>query len=169
MAETSVKKFLDHDGLTHIIEKLYARGFKGMGLSHEDFTAELKAKLNSTATTEGIAQLERRMTGLETVINSDGTADGDSVINKLNEVFAFLADVSSDQKLKALLAGKMDATAVTLADGVITINGESITPLTEHQSLAAYALKSYVDGELAKKVNASAAITNAEIDAIISA
>lgn len=113
-------KYLDYAGLEYIITKLYERGFNGMGLSHEDFTAELQTRLsdlyntlkdfdpNSVASDSTLTQLQAKVNGLEAVINSAGTADGDKIINKLNEVFAFLADVSSDDKLKAILDGKVD-------------------------------------------------------------
>ncbi len=113
-------KYLDYAGLEYIITKLYERGFNGMGLSHEDFTAELKTRLSglydtlkdfdpsTVASDSTLTQLQAKVNGLEAVINSAGTADGDKIINKLNEVFAFLADVSSDDKLKAILDGKVD-------------------------------------------------------------
>ncbi|MCM1369863.1 MAG: hypothetical protein NC204_05765 [Candidatus Amulumruptor caecigallinarius] len=231
MAETTVKKYLDLEGLQHLIEKLYSRGFKGMGLSKNDFTDALLAKLNSTATTEGMEEINTRLATLETLIN----ADKDGTINKFNEIVAFLAGIADSSTLEGILsakanksdvytkseaegtfvtpaqqsealapyakteavntglAKKLDITdynkgieakadkATTLAgygitdakiaNGVITLGGASITPLTQHQSLSDYAKTADVNASLADKVNAAdiVALTNTEIDAIINA
>lgn len=45
-------KMMDSNGLRHFAEKLYRRDFKGMGLSHVDFTEDLKNKLLSAPTSE---------------------------------------------------------------------------------------------------------------------
>lgn len=206
----ATKKFLDYAGVQHLIGKLKTRQFAGMGLSAEDFTSELKGQLvalyakledfdpDSVAADSTLATLQQKVDGLAAIINSAGTDDGDTVINKLNEVFAFLADLSSDQKLKAIVDGKADK-ATTLAgygitdakieNGTITLGAKTITPLTEHQSLAAYAKTADVNAaigecakktemdltindinaELANKMNAAdiLAITSDEIDSII--
>lgn len=199
----ATQKFLDYAGVEHLIGKLKTRQFAGMGLSTEDFTSELKDQLvalnakletfdpNSVASDATLTTLQSKVDGLAAIINSGNTDDGDKVINKLNEVFAFLADLSSDSKLKAIVDGKADK-ATTLAgygitdakieNGTVSIGGKSITPLTEHQSLAAYAKTADVNTELAKcakteametalagKLNTSdiVAITNSEIDSVI--
>lgn len=206
----ATKKFLDYAGVQHLIGKLKTRQFAGMGLSAEDFTSELKGQLvalnaklenfdpDSVAADSTLATLQQKVDGLAAIINNAGTDDGDTVINKLNEVFAFLADLSSDQKLKAIVDGKADK-ATTLAgygitdakieNGTVSIGGKSITPLTEHQSLAAYAktadVIAVIDGcvkqtemdltiqdinaQIEQKMNAAdiVAITSDEIDSII--
>lgn len=167
-------KFLDYAGLEHIIGKLKNRQFNGQGLSKEDFTTELKGQLTAlqeklgsfdpsgVATDTNLAALQTKVDGIVAIINSEGTADGDKIINKLNEVFAFLADVSSDTKLKAIVDGKADK-ATTLAgygitdakieDGVVTLGAQTITPLTEHQDLSAYAKSADVANDLTGKVD----------------
>lgn len=92
-------KFLSENGLKKFVEILYARGFQGMGLSQENFTSELKAKLESTATTEGMAQLSAKVTALEALIN----ADSSGAIDKFNEIVAFLAGISDTKTLDGLL------------------------------------------------------------------
>lgn len=197
------KKYLDLAGLQSLVDKLMAREFKGMGLSHVDFTAEQNTRLNalheklsafdpsSVATDTNLAALQDKVNGLAAIINSEETPDGNKIIDKLNEVFAFLADVSSDDKLKALLDGKADKattlagygiTDAKIANGVITLGTQSITPLTEHQSLAAYAKTADVNTGLAAKADKTAtetalagkvddadlvAITSAEIDTML--
>ncbi len=96
-------KYLDYAGLQHIIEKLYARGFNGMGLSHEDFTAELKAKYDALAaasSVEDLTALFNRVTALEKLVE----ADSDQVINKFNEIVSFLAGIEQGSGLKQMLA-----------------------------------------------------------------
>lgn len=92
-------KFLSENGLKKFVEILYARGFQGMGLSQENFTSELKAKLESTATTEGMAQLSAKVTALEALIN----ADSSGAIDKFNEIVTFLAGISDTETLDGLL------------------------------------------------------------------
>lgn len=185
-------KYLDYAGLTHIINKLKTRDFNGQGLSKEDFTTELKTQLTAlntklkdfdpsgVATDTNLSALQTKVDGLVAIINQEGTADGDKIINKLNEVFAFLAGVSSDDKLNAILSEKADKsttlegygiTDAKIEDGTVTLGAQSITPLTEHQSLAAYAKTSDMNAALAGKLDSSdvTAITNAEIDALIAA
>lgn len=183
-------KFLDYACLEHIIGKLKNRQFNGMGLSKEDFTTELKGQLaalqakladfdpTSVSTNANLEALQSKVNGLAAIINSEETADGDKVVNKLNEVFAFLAELSSDDKLKALLDGKADKSTTLagygiadakIADGTITLGAQSIKPLTEHQSLEAYATTSAMNSALEGKLNSAdiTAVTTAEIDALI--
>jgi len=187
-------KYLTLEGLQHFVEKLYARGFNGLGLSQENFTTALLNKLNSTATTEGMAELTARVAAVEALIESD--ADG--AINKFNEIVKFLegiANAEGDDNLKKILAAKANS-ATTLAgygindakivDGTITLGGATITPLTAHQDISGKVDKEagkglsandYTDADkaavdtIADKLNAAdiVAITNAEIDTILNA
>lgn len=97
MAET--KKFLDYAGLQHFVEKLYARGFKGMGLSQQNFTTELLNKLNSTATAEGLSQLTEQVNQLSALIE----ADSDGAINKFNEIVTFLNGIEDSKTLDGMM------------------------------------------------------------------
>ena len=183
-------KFLDYAGLEYIIGKLKNRQFNGMGLSVEDFTTELKSQLTALQTklgsfdpstvssSENLQALQSKVDGLAAIINSSETDDGDKIINKVNEIFAFLAELSSDTKLKALLDSKADK-STTLAgygiedakinNGTITLGGQSIKPLTEHQSLADYAKTSEMNKALESKLNTTdvVAIATTEIDSLI--
>ena len=185
-------KYLDYAGLGHIIAKLNGRTFNGRGLSAEDFTTELKGQLvalqaklkdfdpSSVATDSTLQALQTKVNGLEAVINSAGTDDGNKIIDKLNEVFAFLADVSSDEKLKAILDGKVDkvtgkglstndytneekALVATIGDKVDKVAGKGLSS-NDYTNADKAAVATIGD-----KLDASdiVAITEAEIDALI--
>lgn len=100
MAET-VKKFLDYEGLQYLLGKMLSGDINGKGLSTNDFTDEMLTKLNGTATTEGLADLTTR---LQTLEGHFGT-DSDKVINKFQEIVAFLAGIESTETLDGLLSG----------------------------------------------------------------
>lgn len=166
-------KFLDYAGLEYFVGKLKNRQFNGQGLSKEDFTTELKTQLialqtklgsfdpSGVATDTNLAALQTKVDGLVAIINAEGTADGDKIINKLNEVFAFLAELSSDEKLSAILAGKVDK-----VEGKGLSSNDYTT--AEKEQVAKIAT---METTLSGKLNSEdvAAITNAEIDAMISA
>lgn len=148
MAETSVKKFLDVAGLQHIIEKLYARGFNGMGLSQENFTSALLAKLNSTATTEGMSELNTRLSALEALIETDK----DGAINKFNEIVAFLNGVEDTKTLEGILSAKANSADVyTRAEA----DGKFATPAAVDTKLEPYAKSADFDTALSKKANSA--------------
>lgn len=166
-------KYLDYAGLEHIIGKLKNRKFNGQGLSTEDFTPELKTNVialhdklkdfdpSGVASDTNLADLKAKVDGLVAIINAEGAADGDKLINKLNEVFAFLSDLSSDDKLKAILEGKVSAEP---GKGLSTNDYTN----SEKEQVAKIAS---IQEDVAKKLNSTdvVSITNDEIDSIISA
>lgn len=175
-------KYLDYAGLEHIVGKLYARGFKGMGLSHEDFTAELKAKYDALAAASSVEDLQAlftRVDELEALID----ADKDGAINKFNEIVAFLAGITESQTLDGIVgniatqvadakkAGTDAASALetykTVADGkfVAKVSGKGLS--TNDYTTA----EKNAVATISAKLNAAdiAAITTAEIDTIVNA
>ena len=168
-------KYLDYAGFGHFIGKLKNGEVFGKGLSANDLTNDLLAKLNATVDTTTYNALKAKVEALEALFTAD--TNEDKVIDKVNEVFSFLAGLSSDAKLKALLDGKADS-ATTLAGygitdakidaGVITLGNNTIKPLTTHQSLADYAktadVNSALDGKV-DKVDGKALSTNDYTDA----
>ncbi len=164
-------KYLDYAGLEHIIGKLKNRDFNGQGLSHEDFTAELKIQLaglytklkdfdpSGVASDTNLTNLQNKVDGLVAIINNEGAEDGDKIINKLNEVFAFLSDLSSDDKLAAILSGKVN----TEAGKGLSSNDYTDSEKADVAKIAA------IQTEVGKKVSKDeiSSITNAEIDALI--
>ena len=185
-------KYLDYAGLEHLIQKLYARGFKGMGLSQENFTSELKAKydaLVAASSVEDLTALFNRVDAIESIIEKDT----DGAINKFNEIVDFLADIADDTTLKGILAAKANTADVynkTDADSKFMTSAQveaALTPYAKttdvntelakkanatdvNTELAKKADTETMTTELGKKLNASdvTAITNTEIDAMIS-
>lgn len=172
MAENA-KKFLDYEGLQYFIGKLVAGEVKGKGLSANDFTDELLAKLNSTATTAGLESLTTDVNKLKALIE----ADSDGAINKFNEIVAFLAGIEDTKTLNGLLgdistqiAGKVspaDLKAATFAAGKFTAKG--YTPTTAATINVPTNTSHLTNDSNFITLNDVPAITNAEIDALIAA
>lgn len=93
-------KYLDLTGLQTLLNKLFAREFKGLGLSTNDFTNAMKAKLESLSSPEDLTALAAKVASLEALV----AADSDGVINKFNEIVSFLAGLGDDKTLNSLLA-----------------------------------------------------------------
>lgn len=158
MADTA-KKFLDYEGLQYLVEKLLSGQVKGKGLSTNDLTDALVAKINSTATSEGMAELADRLDEVEALINSDK----DGAINKFNEIVAFLNGIEDTKTLSGMvgdissqIALKADKTEIPTAlkspaSVTLTLNGGT----TEGTNKFTY------DGSAAKTVNITAAAVGA--------
>lgn len=97
MAQT---KYLDMAGLQALLNKLFAREFRGMGLSTNDFSDALKQKLESLTSPEDLTALTAKVAQLEALV----AKDSDGVINKFNEIVAFLAGIGDDKTLDGLMA-----------------------------------------------------------------
>ncbi|MCM1450684.1 MAG: hypothetical protein NC102_00275 [Clostridium sp.] len=97
MAQT---KYLDMAGLQALLDKLFAREFRGMGLSKNDFSDALKQKLESIAAPEDLKTLASKVASLETLV----AKDSDGVINKFNEIVAFLTGIGDDKTLDGLMS-----------------------------------------------------------------
>lgn len=106
------KKYLDLVGLESLIDKLVAGEVKGMGLSHEDFTTELKAKYDNLvaggASQADLTALATRVQSLEALIEVDQNA----AIDKFNEIVAFLAGIKNTDTLDGLM-GDISAQVTT--------------------------------------------------------
>lgn len=85
------------------------------------------------------------------------------------------ANAIQNKAVNTALAGKANKattlagygiTDAKIASGVITIGGNTITPLTSHQSLAAYAKTADVNTALAKKVDKASVLTNQNLNDI---
>ena len=96
----TTRKFLSVDGLKFFVSQLYARGFNGMGLSHVDFTEELKEKLESSASTANIKALNDKIEALQALVN----ADSNGAIDRFNEIVDFLAGIGDDTTLKGMFS-----------------------------------------------------------------
>lgn len=67
---------------------------------------------------------------------------------------------------KATTLAGYGITDAKIASGVITLGGNTITPLTSHQSLAAYAKTADINTALAKKADKASALTNQNLNDI---
>lgn len=85
------------------------------------------------------------------------------------------ANAIQNKAVNTALAGKANKattlagygiTDAKIASGVITLGGNTITPLTSHQSLAAYAKTADVNTALAKKVDKASVLTNQNLNDI---
>lgn len=85
------------------------------------------------------------------------------------------ANAIQNKAVNTVLAGKANKsttlagygiTDAKIASGVITLGGNTITPLTSHQSLAAYAKTADVNTALAKKVDKAGVLTNQNLNDI---
>lgn len=139
--------------MTALITKLnglFVRKEIGKGLSSNDYTAAEKEKLAGVAagannyvlpasTTSTIGGVKA---GNNVTISEDGTIS--AVQGKV--------DLSPYAKKGTTLAA-YGITDAKIAGGVITLGANTITPLTQHQSLAAYAKSADVNTALGKKAD----------------
>ena len=86
--------------------------------------------------------------GIQNVLTSDSTTDSLSAAQ--GKALKGLVDGKAD---KATTLSDYGITDAKISDGVITLGANSITPLTAHQSLAAYAKTADVNTALDKKAN----------------
>lgn len=73
-------------------------------------TGAITSHTHNYAAPGDITALDSRLDVLEAVINTAGTSDADSVINKLNEIFAFLENSAEGSNLATMLSGKVSTT-----------------------------------------------------------
>lgn len=73
-------------------------------------TGAIASHTHNYAAPGDITALDGRLDTLEAIINSAGTSDADSVINKLNEIFTFLENSDEGSNLATMLSGKVPTT-----------------------------------------------------------
>lgn len=177
-----VKKYLDLEGLQYLITKLLAGGIKGKGLSTNDLTDALLTKINGTATSEGLADLTTRLEALETHFGTDT----DKVINKFQEIVAFLAGVESTETLEGMMADiatqiadakKAGTDAAAALNTYKTSNDAAVAKKVDKVSGKGLSTNDYTAADkklvatISDKLDAAdlSAIATTEIDALISA
>lgn len=122
----------------------------GKGLSTNDYTTAEKTKLAGVATGANNYVLP-----VPTASSIGGVKAGDNVtISEDGTISAIQGkvDLSSYAKKGTTLAA-YGITDAKIAGGVITLGANTITPLTRHQSLAAYAKSADVESTYAKKTD----------------
>lgn len=82
----------------------YVKKVEGKGLSTNDFTDELKAKLE-TIIPNDISELEAEVDKLETALNTLVGGNASNAIESFNEIIAFLNNVSDKETLDGIIAG----------------------------------------------------------------
>ena len=152
--------------MTALIAKLnsiFVRKEAGKGLSTNDYTSAEKAKLAGvaagannyvlpapTASTIGGVKAGNNVT-----ISEDGTIS--AIQGKVDlSPYAKTADVNTALNKKADVATTLKGYGITdakIANGVITLGTNTITPLTQHQSLAEYAKSADMNTALGKKAD----------------
>lgn len=145
------------------LNSLFVRKETGKGLSTNDYTSAEKAKLAGvaagannyvlpapTASTIGGVKAGNNVT-----ISEDGTIS--AIQGKVDlSPYAKTTDVNTALGKKADVATTLKGYGITdakIEGGVITLGANTITPLTQHQSLAAYAKSADLDRTYAKKAD----------------
>ena len=82
----------------------YVQKVEGKGLSTEDFTTELKQKLQGL-TNYNDTELQGKVTSLQSQLNTLLSGDASSAIESFNEIVAFLSGVEDTETLEGIIAG----------------------------------------------------------------
>lgn len=120
----------------------YVKKVEGKGLSTNDFTNELKTKLEGI-TPYDPSELEAEIGKLETAINTLVGGNASNAIESFNEIIAFLKNVSDTESLSGIIAG-INARIAEVEGKIPTKVSELENDknyLTEHQSLSHLATK----------------------------
>ena len=143
------------------LNSLFVRKESGKGLSTNDYTTAEKTKLAGVADgankyvlpAASATALGGVKAGTNVTIAEDGTIS--AIQGKVDlSPYAKTADMNTALGKKADKATTLAGYGIkdaTIANGVITLGANSITPLTQHQSLAAYAKSEDVEKTFAKK------------------
>lgn len=120
----------------------YVKKVEGKGLSTNDFTNELKAKLESL-TPYDPSEIEAEIGKLETTLNTLVSGNASNAIESFNEIVAFLNSVSDTETLSGIIAGIN--TRIAEVEGKIPTKVSQLTNdkgyLTEHQDISNLATK----------------------------
>ncbi len=120
-------------------------------------TGAITSHTHNYAAPGDITALDGRLDTLEAIINSAGTSDADSVINKLNEVFTFLENSAEGDNLVTMLSGKVPTTRTVNTKALssnIVLSGADIlvggSTSANAAALISVAFKTLEDGIAAK-------------------
>lgn len=120
----------------------YVKKVEGKGLSTNDFTNELKEKLEGI-TPYDPSELEAEISKLETSLNTLVSGNASNAIESFNEIIAFLNNVSDKETLSGIIAGIN--TRIAEVEGKIPTKVSELTNdngyLTEHQDISHLATK----------------------------
>ena len=120
----------------------YVKKVEGKGLSTNDFTNELKTKLEGI-TPYDPSELEAEIGKLETALNTLVGGNASNAIESFNEIIAFLTNVSDKETLGGIIAGintRIAEVEAKIPTKVSELENDK-NYLTEHQSLSHLATK----------------------------
>lgn len=133
----------------------YVKKVEGKGLSTNDFTNELKEKLEGI-TPYDPSELEAEISKLETALNTLVGGNVSNAIESFNEIIAFLKNVSDTESLSGIIAG-INARIAEVESKIPTKVSELTNDkgyLTEHQDLSHLATNDKVNEINAKATQA---------------
>lgn len=133
----------------------YVKKVEGKGLSTNDFTNELKEKLEGI-TPYDPSELETEIGKLETALNTLVSGNASNAIESFNEIIAFLKNVSDTESLSGIIAG-INARIAEVESKIPTKVSELTNDkgyLTEHQDLSHLATNDKVNEINAKATQA---------------
>lgn len=133
----------------------YVKKVEGKGLSTNDFTNELKEKLEGI-TPYDPSELEAEISKLETALNTLVGGNVSNAIESFNEIIAFLKNVSDTESLSGIIAG-INSRIAEVESKIPTKVSELTNDkgyLTEHQDLSHLATNDKVNEINAKATQA---------------
>lgn len=127
----------------------YVKKVEGKGLSTNDFTDELKQRLESITPFDP-SELEGEISRLETVLNTLVSGNASDAIESFNEIIAFLSEVSDKETLGGIVAGiskRIEEVAGSIPTRVSELENDK-NYLTEHQDISHLATKKELEEAL---------------------
>lgn len=126
----------------------YVKKVEGKGLSTNDFTNELKEKLEGI-TPYDPSELEAEISKLDTALNTLVGGNASNAIESFNEIIAFLKNVSDTESLSDIIAG-INARIAEVEGKIPTKVSELDNDkgyLNEHQDISHLATKDELQGK----------------------
>lgn len=138
--ELTAKGYATTSALNDKVDKV-----SGKGLSTEDFTSALKAKLEGLSNYDDTT-LSNAISGLETRLNTLVSGDASTAIESFNEIMAFLDGVQDTQDLASIIASieqQIAAKQDKIEDLDTIRSGATLgaTAIQEHQDISHLATK----------------------------
>lgn len=125
-------------------------------------TGTITSHTHNYGSASDVATLQSKVSAIETVINAAGAEDEGTVIDKLNEVFAFLQNTSEGSNLVTMLSGKVDKTTKVNGKALssdVTLQGTDII-VGGFSSYGSSAISNAIKGLEDNKVDKTRKINN---------
>lgn len=124
----------EHQDISGKVDKV-----AGKGLSTEDFTTTLKAKLESLKNYDDTA-IQKAISGLQTQLDTLVEGNASAAIESFNEIIAFLNGIEDSQSLDSILA---------------SIEQQIVSKLSKEEANSTYATKTYVAEQIASSITST--------------